>query len=90
MKIPPSVVRLKIKSKKNLSLWVPIFLLWPLIFLLGIIVFPLILLVLLIYQKGRMKKSMMLFPALYNVVADLKGLNINIENKENSISIVVD
>lgn len=89
MKFPPSILSLRIKGESNFSLWLPLFLIWPILLLVALVILPFIFLISLFYLKGNVSRSILIVPASYNLISDLKGLTVEVDNPKNNISIYI-
>ncbi len=86
----PMNVSLRIKdgNGKRINLWLPLFLFWPILIALCILFLP-------IYglwqvcQRGKMPKIPPLLSAILGLLNALRGLMIDIENKENKVKVII-
>ena len=84
----PLWMRLKVyeKDKKDVSLWLPLFLVWLLLLPLVILFVPLILLAAAVtWHMGYGKMILMALPMLWQVLAGLSGMLVEIEKKDSMV-----
>jgi hypothetical protein len=85
MMIPPSLVYLKIGRWKRMSI-LPVFLLWPLALLFA----PIVILVSIVYALWtRRTRFLTSTGKLYALLCSLKGLNIDVKDRDDSIFISI-
>jgi len=84
MSLPPTLMRLCIKNKKNnLSLWLPIFLAYPLILAIGLVLLPLVLLVSLVAWPSGYGRPLLLSGFYFaRVVWAMRGLEVDIHDRD--------
>jgi len=84
MKYPPLIMRLRIiNDKKSLRLWLPIFLLYPFLLVLALVAEILALVAfLLLWPFGWGKTLLLTIPYLSRVICNLRELEVDIQNKQ--------
>ncbi len=69
-------------------MWLPLFLLLAPVFLLGVLFSPLVLIAaLLLWPVGLGKPILLLGPALYRIIASLRGLEVDVKNEKEHVHI---
>jgi uncharacterized membrane protein len=84
----PLWMRLKVyeKNKRDVSLWLPLFLVWLLLLPLVILLTPLILLgAAVTWHMGYGKMVLMALPMFWQVLAGLSGMRVEIEKKDSMV-----
>ena len=84
MKIPPYRMKLHIgNDRRNLRLWLPLFLLWPILLVIALIMLPLILLAaIMLWFTGWGRMVLGIIPAVFSCLCGLRGLEVDVENNE--------
>jgi hypothetical protein len=91
MNRPPLLMHVRIKnSKANFGLWLPLFMLFPLLLVILLALSPLILIILLImwpsgWGRWAWQSLKMSFVSLWN----LRGLNVDIQNRDGIVQVNV-
>jgi len=83
MSLPPTIMRLRIKNKKNnVSLWLPIFLAYPLVLAIGLVLLPLVLLVSLVAWPSGYGRPLLLSGFYFaRIVWAMRGLEVDIHDE---------
>lgn len=83
MSLPPMLMRLRIKNKKNnVSLWLPICLAYPLVLAIGLVLLPLVLLVSLVAWPSGYGRPLLLSGFYFaRLVWALRGLAVDIHDE---------
>ena len=89
MMSPPVIMRLRHSgSPGGVNLWLPLFPLLAPVFLLGVLFSPLVLVAgLLLWPTGLGRTILLLGPALYRVLASLRGLEVDVKNEKEHVYI---
>lgn len=77
---PPSVLRLVIKKEsRNISIWLPLFMMWPFLVLAAIVLAPVVLaLGIVLWWTGWGRPMLRSVPAFFEIFCALRGLQIDI------------
>ena len=90
MKLPPCIIRVKIKSEDTrFGLWLPIFIIFPVVLVLFIALAPLALLAALIVMPFGYARTVLCAPALYSVFCAAKGLEVDIQSGKKDETVLV-
>jgi hypothetical protein len=83
MSYPPLIMRLRIlNDRKNLGLWIPIFLLYPFLLVFALVAEVLALVAFLLLWPFGWGKTLLLFiPYLFQVICNLRELEVDIQNR---------
>ncbi len=87
---PPVIMRLRQKSsgQGGVNLWLPLFLLLIPVFLLAVLLSPIVIVVgLLLWPTGFGRTVLLLGPALYRVIASLRGLEVDVKSEKERVYI---
>ena len=91
MKLPPALMKLHILNRsRRIRLWLPLFLVWLLLALIALLLIPFILagvVIALCSERGR--EWLRGGSALYCCVCSLRGLKLDIEQKNEKIEIAM-
>jgi len=80
------IIKIPRTDQMSLNLYFPMLLIWILVTLLMLILLPFIILFTIFFWfKWYGKLAILLFPMLYSLLWQLKGLHIDIQDKENHI-----
>ena len=87
MIFPPSVLRVAIKNEsRGFSLWLPLFVIWPLLLLAALVLAPLVLaLAIVLWWTGWGKLMLYSGPMFFAVFCALRGLEIDIQNRDKHV-----
>ncbi len=87
MILPPSILRLRIRSAtRGIGLWLPLILLWPIVAVLAVLVSPVVLLAaILLWPRGLSRPVLMIGPALYRLACGLRGLEVQVDDKDSHV-----
>ena len=91
MKRPPMLMRVRIRGEDgNFGLWLPLFLLLPLALVVLLVLSPLILVaVLVLWPSGWGKRALLVLPTAFDVFCSMRGLRVDIENRDQCVYIYV-
>ena len=86
--IPPLWLTIKIlrPERRDIKIWLPLFLIWPIVLIFAIILFPFVLLFA-IFQllfKHHMK-ILLVGPYMYNVICKLRGLLVDVNSSRETV-----
>jgi len=89
MNRPPVWIKVKIQGERGgFRLWLPLFLLAPLALVIFIILSPLIVLAaIILWPSGWGKWALSALRAAYNVLCALRGLNVDIQSRRETVYI---
>jgi len=84
MKCPPSIMRLRIlNNNRSVQLWLPLFPVYLILFIFALLLAPLVLIIgLLLWPWGWGRTLILIGPYLYRVICALRGLEVNIQKKD--------
>lgn len=87
MNRPPLIIRLSIPIRNGtLRLWLPFFLIYPFLAVFALILLPLVIIAaLLLWPMGWSRTIILVGPYLYRVICALRGLEINIQQRNKQI-----
>lgn len=89
---PPSVVRLRVyeNSRRKMSLWLPVCVVWPPVFLVALLLAPIAAPVLwLAAGRGRRRQAVMAGPVLFRLFCALRGFYFEAGNPGNGIRMAI-
>jgi hypothetical protein len=91
MNRPPCLARIKVAGPENrFGLWLPLFLLAPLFYLLLLVLTPLLLIAALVaWPFGWGKPLLMVVPTILRCLHAMRGLEVNVVNGKEKVSISV-
>ena len=91
MKRPPMLMRVRIQGEhRGFGLWLPLFLLLALALVLFIILSPLILIaIIVLWPIGWGKKALLFLLTAFEVFCSIRGLKIDIQNRQQCVFISV-
>ena len=89
MNWPPSFLTFRIRGRgRGFGCWIPLILIWPIPLLLGLVLAPAVLLVsLLTWRFGYWRAVLFGGPALFRLMAALRGLRVDIRSRESTVYI---
>lgn len=87
--IPPLLIRIRIeeKGKKQLGLWLPLFLLWILVLPLALLVLPFFLLFA-CFRAGA-RNGFRACGAFYGLFCSLRGLHVDVESPNQLVKVFI-
>lgn len=86
----PLLLKLRVPRKRGdiLTLYLPLFLLWLVLIPVMIIILPFILIAVIFTRNSEYRRLLLyIFPLLFELLGSLKGLKIDVQDKENKIYI---
>ena len=91
MRIPPSILRIRIASPTTrFGLWLPLFLAWPLVGLAALLLAPFVVAAsLVLWPKGRGRRLLLAGPRLFELAVALRGLKIEVEETDARVFIYI-
>jgi hypothetical protein len=92
MTIPPAVLRLRVvePGRKKVNLWLPIFILWPIALFLLIVSLPLIIVLIAVALfNDQVKKALGKLRAAMTLACSLRGLQVDVCEKDKEVRIYV-
>jgi hypothetical protein len=91
MTLPPSSVRFRLANgQHHLSLWLPLFLLWPFAVVFALILLPFVLIFATVFWRSGYGKTLLLCgPGVMSCLCALRGLNVDIGQKQNGLLISI-
>jgi hypothetical protein len=83
MNCPPQIMILRIlDNDKNLRLWLPLFLVYLLATAFALVLAPLVIVAgIILYPFGWGKSLLLAGPYIYNVICNLRGLEVDVHKK---------
>lgn len=80
--IPPSIMRIRVreKGKHNISLWLPLFLLWPIIIVFTAILLPFLIIAAIVFWNKYGKQILKSIPVFYSLICAMRGTLINVDS----------
>lgn len=89
MMLPPSIMRVRLKSdgRRKLGLWLPLFLIWPLVLVVALLLLPLLLLVAAL--RGRLRKAFWLLPRIWMFFCAIRGLRVVVSKPGEGLTLYV-
>ena len=84
MRLPPSIIRIRIVSPtRSFSLWLPLFLTWPLVGLAALLLAPFVVTAaLILWPAGGGRRLLLAGPRLFELAMALRGLRIEVEEPD--------
>jgi hypothetical protein len=91
MNRPPMLMNIKVQNEeRDFGLWLPLFLLWPLALVVLIILSPLILIgVLILWPSGWGKWALQVLGAAFSISCSMRGLEVDVEHRDQVVYISV-
>ncbi len=87
MNRPPLIIRLSIPLRNGaLRLWLPLFLIYPFLAVFALVLLPLVIIAaLLLWPMGWSRTIILVGPYLFRVICALRGLEINIQQRNKQV-----
>jgi len=85
MKVPPMILRLRIRKKgsRGIRLWLPLILVYILLFVLALILLPILLVAaILLFPWGWSRSLLLIYPRIYALLCALKEFEVDVEDSE--------
>ena len=84
---PPSVLRVEIKQEStHFNLWLPLFVIWPFLLLAALVLAPLVLaLAIVLWWTGWGRPMLYSGPIFFAVFCALRGLEIDVQNRDKHV-----
>ena len=81
MTFPPSILRVQVRGgDRDISLWLPLFLLWPLVLLTALVLAPLVAAAaIILWPRGWGRPLLLAGPLLLGLLFALRGLSVRVE-----------
>ena len=87
MNRPPLIIRLSIPLRNGtLRLWLPLFLIYPFLAVFALVLLPLVIIAaLLLWPMGWSRTIILVGPYLFRVICALRGLEINVQQRNKQV-----